>query len=141
MVGDNACADVLGLRLHLLHEPRALDHVGEAWVVLDVGSDRELAAGLDALNQDRLQHGTRRIDGGGVASRTRADDDDFRVGSLSHVLRPPDWASFGRLPPGRPETGRLFCPCPMYGLRASYARYATPTAHRRSGIGTTTKAR
>ena len=53
---------MLGLRLHLLHEPGPLDHIGEAWVVLDVGGDRELAAGLDALNQDRFQHGARRVD-------------------------------------------------------------------------------
>ena len=70
MVGDDARADMLGLRLHLLHEPGPLDDIGEAWVVLDVGGDRELAARLDALNQDRFQHSARRIDGSGVARRT-----------------------------------------------------------------------
>src|SRR5881628_53681 len=28
--------DVLGLRLHLLHQPRALDYVAKAWIVLDI---------------------------------------------------------------------------------------------------------
>ena len=40
--------DVLGLGLHLLHQPGALDDVGEARIVLDVGGDGQLAAGLDA---------------------------------------------------------------------------------------------
>ena len=84
VVVDELGADVLGLRLHLLHQPRALDDVGEARVVLDVGGDGELAAGLDALDQDRLQHGARGIDGGGVAGGAGADDDDFRVGGLAH---------------------------------------------------------
>ena len=53
-------------------------------IVLDVGGDGELAAGLDALDQDRLQHGARRIDGGRVAGRARADDDDLGVGGLAH---------------------------------------------------------
>ena len=42
-------ADMLGLLLHLLHQPRALDHVGEARIVLDIGGDGELAAGLQPL--------------------------------------------------------------------------------------------
>ena len=53
MVGDHLGADMGGLLLHLLHEPRALDHVGEARIVLDVGGGGELAAGLHALDHDR----------------------------------------------------------------------------------------
>ena len=37
LVEHDLGADVLGLRLHLLHEPGALDHVGEPGVVLDIG--------------------------------------------------------------------------------------------------------
>ncbi|GAG07513.1 unnamed protein product, partial [marine sediment metagenome] len=37
LVEHDLGADVLGLRLHLLHEPWALDHVREARVVLDIG--------------------------------------------------------------------------------------------------------
>ena len=110
VVGDDAGADMLGLRLHLLHQPGPLDDVGEARIVLDVGGDGELAAGLDALNQDRLQHGARRVDRSGVARRTRADDHDLGVGGLCHGLRPPGWASVGRCRPRRPDTGRLLLP-------------------------------
>ena len=85
MVGDDPRADVLGLLLHLLHQPGALDDVGEARIVLDVGGDGELAAGLDALDQHRLQHGARGIDGGGVAGRAGADDDKLGVGRLGHA--------------------------------------------------------
>ena len=82
-------ADMLGLRLHLLHQPGALDDVGKAGIVLDIGGDGELAAGLQALDDDRLEHGARGIDRRRVAGRARADDDDLGV----HVLG---------LSPGRP---------------------------------------
>ena len=84
MVGDDPGADMLGLLLHLLHQPGALDDVREARIVLDVGGDGELAAGLDALDQDGFQHGARGIDGGGVAGRSRADNHDFGVGRRTH---------------------------------------------------------
>ena len=77
---------MLGLLLHLLHQPGALDDVGEARIVLDVGGDGELAARLDALDQDRLQHGARGIDRGGVAGRAGADDDKLGVGGLRPLV-------------------------------------------------------
>ena len=43
-VMNEARADMLGLRLHLLHEPRALNRIGEARIVLDFGGDGELSA-------------------------------------------------------------------------------------------------
>jgi hypothetical protein len=61
-VPHGARADVLGLGLHLLHQPRALDHVAEARVVLDVGGDGQLAAGLDALDHDRRHPRARAVD-------------------------------------------------------------------------------
>jgi hypothetical protein len=66
-VADELGADMLGLGLHLLHQPGALDDVGEARIVLDIGGDGQLAAGLDAGDQHGLQQGARGIDGGGVA--------------------------------------------------------------------------
>ena len=68
---------MLGLGLHLLHQPGTLDHVGEARIVLDVGGDGQLPARLQALDQDRLQVGARGIDRGGVAGRAGADDQDL----------------------------------------------------------------
>ena len=60
---------MLGLRAHLFHQPRALDHVGEAWIVFDIGGDGELAARLQARDQHRLAHRARGVDRGGVAGR------------------------------------------------------------------------
>ena len=88
MVGDDFGADMLRLLLHLLHQPGALDDVGEARVILDIGGDGELAAGLDALDQHRLQHGARGIDRGGVTGGAGADDDDFGVRAF-HVSGAP----------------------------------------------------
>jgi hypothetical protein len=59
-------ADMLGLGLHLLHQPGALDRFGEAGIILDFGGDGELAARLQAGDHHRLQHGARSIDGGGA---------------------------------------------------------------------------
>ena len=84
VVGDDPGADMLGLLLHLLHQPGPLDDVGEARIILDVGGDGELAAGLVALDQHRLQHGAGGIDGGRVAGRARPDNDNLGVGSLAH---------------------------------------------------------
>src|SRR5262249_37312224 len=52
------------------------DAVGVAGVVLDVGRDRQLAAGLEALEEERLQVRARGVDGGGVAGGAGADDED-----------------------------------------------------------------
>ena len=77
MVADHARADVLGLRLHLLHQPGALDHLGEARIVFHVGGGGELAAGGEARNLDRFQHGAGRVDGRGVAGRAGTHDDNL----------------------------------------------------------------
>jgi hypothetical protein len=67
MVADDLGADMLGLEAHLLHQPGALDHVGEARIVLHVGGGSHLAAGVDALDKERLQHGARGVDACRVA--------------------------------------------------------------------------
>ncbi len=69
---------MLGLHLHLLHQPGTLDGFGEAGIVLDLGGDGELAAGLNAANQHRLEHRAGGIDGGCAAGRAAAQNDDFR---------------------------------------------------------------
>src|SRR5262249_19369145 len=124
VVGDELGADVLGLLLHLLHQPGALDDVGEARVVLDVGGDSELAAGLDALNQYRLKHGSGGVDRRRVAGRTRPDDYDLGVGRLAH-LEAPFFGEFALAPPRAGRGRKAQRPAP-YNLRslASHARYA-----------------
>src|SRR6201982_1106199 len=83
MIADELGPDVLGLLLHLLHQPGPLDDVCEAGVVLDVGRDGELATGLDALDQDRLQHGAGGIDRGRIARRPGPDDEELGALDLS----------------------------------------------------------
>jgi hypothetical protein len=65
-IGNNVGTDMGSLFFHLLHQPGALDDVGKSRIVFDIGGDGELAAGLDALNQNRLKHRTRGIDRRGV---------------------------------------------------------------------------
>src|ERR1700730_3015784 len=77
MIRDHARAHMFGLRLHLVHEPRTLDRRGKARIILDVGGDRQLAARLEARDQNRLQHGARGVDRGGVAGGSRSNDDHF----------------------------------------------------------------
>jgi hypothetical protein len=83
-IGDDFGADMGGLLLHLLHQPRALDHVGKTRIVFDVGGDGELAAGLDALDQDRFEHRAGGIDRGGVTGRAGTDDDDLGMDRGRH---------------------------------------------------------
>ena len=68
---------MLGLLLHLFHQPRALDDIGKTGVVLDVGSDGHLPAGLHARDQNRLEASARRIDGRRQARRSGTQDQNF----------------------------------------------------------------
>ena len=79
-------ADMPGLGLHLLHQPRALDHVGEARIVLDIGSDRELPARRHALHQAGAERGARGIDRSRVAGRAGAEDQGPVVAGVGHVV-------------------------------------------------------
>ncbi len=83
-VGEHPHTDASRLFLHLLHQPRPLDHVGVAGVVLDIGGDRHLAARLQPLHDDRLGVGPRGVDRGGVAGRPGTDDQDLGVMRLGH---------------------------------------------------------
>jgi hypothetical protein len=88
MVGDEPRADMLGLLLHLLHQPGALDHLGKARIVLHVGRDGELAAGLlrrgsGSARASRAPHRSRRC-----IRRAGADDDQLGVGNFGHESAP-----------------------------------------------------
>ena len=85
LIENDAGSDMLGLALHLLHQPGTLDDVGETGIVLDIGRDRHLSAGLHAGDQQRLQIGARGVDRGGVAGRPGADDQDSAVVLLGHA--------------------------------------------------------
>ena len=70
---------MLGLRLHLLHQPWALDRFREARIVFDFGRDGELPAGLQAGDHDRREHGARGINRGGCACGSATENNDFFV--------------------------------------------------------------
>ena len=53
--GAAARPEPLGLLLHLLHELGAQDAVGEARIVLHLGREHQLAAGIQTLQDQRLQ--------------------------------------------------------------------------------------
>ena len=102
MVPFHLRADMLGLLLHLLHQPGPLDDVGEAGVILDIGGDGELAAGLDALDNDRREAGAGGVDGGGQPGGAGAEDDHaggVRCGHDRDVRRslPPRNAAFASI--------------------------------------------
>ena len=82
VVVEDLGAEALGLLLHLGHEVGALDALGEAGEVLDVGGVHQLAAGLDrARDDERLEVRARRIDRRREAGRARSDDDDVAHGA------------------------------------------------------------
>src|SRR6476646_1655156 len=68
--------EALSLGFELLHQIGTHDPVAEPRVVLHVGGGHQGAAVLAALEDQRLQLGSRGVDRGGITSRTRADDDD-----------------------------------------------------------------
>jgi hypothetical protein len=68
-------AEADGLLLHVLDEVRALHALGPAGKVLDQSGDRELAAGLVAFEDERLEVGARGVDGGSEAGAAGAEDD------------------------------------------------------------------
>ena len=83
-VGAGGGADVLGLLPHLLHQPRSLDDLGEAGVVLDIGGDRHLTAWLKAPDHVGLETGARGVDRRGKPGGTGTEDQDFTVEVFAH---------------------------------------------------------
>src|SRR4051812_27554044 len=84
-------AEALRLLLELLHEFRALNAVGEAGVIFDLCGDGELAAGLRAVYDERVEFGARGVYGRGQAGGAGAHNYYFAVQSLfrhAYVLRP-----------------------------------------------------
>ena len=74
---DELRAEALRLLAEQLHQLRAHARLGEAGIVLHVGGDRELPAGLRPLDDQRRQVGARGVERGGEAGGAGADDDEF----------------------------------------------------------------
>src|SRR5947209_7575586 len=85
VVPDHLGADMLGLGLHLLHQPGTLDDVAEAGVILDIGGGGELAARTDPLNEDRLETGARGINRRRIAGRAGAKHGHARRNAVAHA--------------------------------------------------------
>ena len=70
-------AEALRLLAEALHQLGAQDALGEAGVVLDVGRDHQLTAGLETLDTERVQIRARGVHGGRQACAGAADDDQL----------------------------------------------------------------
>ena len=77
-------AEARGLLLHVVDELGALDAVGPAGEVFDKGGDGELAAGLVAFEDERLEVGARGVDGGGQPGAAGAQDDGVANSGFRH---------------------------------------------------------
>ena len=129
-------AELLGLLLHLGHEVRALDAVGEAGEVLDLGGLHQLTADLDrARHEHRVQVRPSCVDRSGEPRGTGADDDDLShcLSLLSHASTHGSRAAF-RGPGGAHEvaiegrSGNASAPAWGHAVPARCARPAGPAA-------------
>src|SRR6185312_11951362 len=94
-----ARAEALGLVAEALHHLRPHHALGEAGVVLHVGRLLQQPAPREALDDERVEVGPRRVEGGRVAGRPAADDD--HVLDLAHRFSVPRLegflSTFGRI--------------------------------------------
>ena len=74
-----------GLLLHILDKLRALNAVGPAGEVFDERGDGELAAGLVALEHERLEVRAGRVDGGSESGAAGAEDDGVAGRVFGHM--------------------------------------------------------
>jgi hypothetical protein len=96
-------AEADGLLLHVLDEVGALDALGPAGKVFNQRGDGELAAGLVAFEDKRLEVGACGVDGGGESGAAGAEDD----GVASRVFRHISFLSVNARRRKRIQTGAL----------------------------------
>ena len=118
---DDLGAEPLRLGTHFGDQGRPQDAVAKPRVVLDVRGQHQLAARLEALDEQRLQIGASRIEGGSEPRGPGADDDD-----VPHPVSPPGAA------PGRPAAGPGSTPSrPDAAPRGSVPSWSPRRARRR----------
>ncbi len=78
------CAEAGGLLLHVLDQFGTLDALGPAGKILDQRGDGELAAGLVALENQRVEAGAGGVDGGGESGAAGAKNNG--VANIGHGL-------------------------------------------------------
>ncbi|KAG1454730.1 hypothetical protein G6F57_015444 [Rhizopus arrhizus] len=79
VVEDDLGLEALGMGLHACHQVRPHQAVGVTRPVVHLGGGHQLAALLQAGDDDRLQVGTGGVDGGGPAGRAGTEDDEALV--------------------------------------------------------------
>jgi hypothetical protein len=77
-------AETDGLLLHVLDEVGTLDALGPSGKVFYQSGDGELAAGLVAFEDKRLEVGSCGVDGGGESGATGAEDDSVASRVFRH---------------------------------------------------------
>ena len=86
VVMDESRVEPFRVPAHAFHQVRPLHAFGVARPVVDIGGGGHLAADLDSGDQHRREVGPGRIDGGGVAGRTRAQNEKSGVDRFAHRI-------------------------------------------------------
>jgi hypothetical protein len=84
LLGQQARAEALGLIAELLHDVRSHDALGETGVVLDIGGLLKQPAPGEALDDERMQVGARRVQRSRISGGAAADDD--HVLNVAHLI-------------------------------------------------------
>ena len=81
--------DMIGLRPHLLHQPGALDRVGESRIIFHVCSGHQLTALLEPSENQGLQQGARGVNRSRIGGGPRTNNDEaFMLNSGRGQLDP-----------------------------------------------------
>ena len=70
-------AELLGLRLHIHRQGKAVGYAGKARVIFNFICGCHLSAGRELFKHQRIEAGTAAVQRRGKAGRARADDDDI----------------------------------------------------------------
>ncbi len=93
VVEDHLGVEALRVRLHPRHQVRAHQAVGIAGPVVDLGGGHQLAAHLQAGDDQRLEVGAGGVDGRGPAGRAGTEDDDAGVLVRGHCYDSDSWSA------------------------------------------------
>jgi hypothetical protein len=85
MVEHDVGMESFGVTPHSVHEGRPLEVLDVAGPIVHIGGGHELAALLQAGDQQGMAVGSRRIHGGGVPCGTRPQDEEWTVPVDAHV--------------------------------------------------------
>ena len=86
-VVDELGRESLRMAFHPLHQRRSHEAVRVAGPVVDLGRRHQLATDLQTRDQERLAVGAGGVDGGGVAGRSRTENDELRMAWRGHGRR------------------------------------------------------